>query len=229
MVFETFAEGLRASFQNLLSGVINFLPELVTAIIIVIVGWFVAHLLGGVVAQLIRALRVDEALRKAGIDDVLRRGGIGLNSGKFIGTLVKWFIILVFLVATFDVLGLDTINQFLNDVVLLYIPQVIVAVLILLVAAVIGDVMKRVVVTSAKSAELRSAHLLGSVTKWAIWIFAILVALDQLGIAEGFVQTLFTGFVVALSLGVGLAFGLGGQATAARIVEKTWSEVSHND
>jgi hypothetical protein len=229
MVLDTWGRVLTASFQDLWGGIAYFVPHLIIAIIIVVVGWVVGALIGRVVSQVIKSLRIDEALRRAGIEDALAKGGISLNSGNFIGGLVKWFIIVVFLVAAFDVLQLTQVNDFLQQVVLLYLPRVIVAVLILLVGAVIGDLMQKVVVTSARTAEIRSARFLGTVTKWAIWIFAVLVALSQLGIATVFVQTLFTGFVVALSLALGLSFGLGGQDAAARFIEKTRQEITHKE
>ena len=100
-----------------------------------------------------------------------------------------------------------------------YLPQVIIAVLILLVAAVVAEAAQRVVAGSAAAANLKSANFLGSVSRWAIWVFAILAALDQLGVTP-FIQTLFTGVVVALALAFGLSFGLGGQQAAARYIEK---------
>src|SRR3989338_452746 len=106
MIIETWGNVLSRSFQNLWGGVITFLPQLVIAILIVIIGWLIGALIGRVVAQIIRSLRVDEGLRKAGVEDTLARGGVVLNSGGFVGALVKWFIILVFLVAALDVLKL---------------------------------------------------------------------------------------------------------------------------
>lgn len=229
MIIETWGNVLSNSFRNLWDGVITFVPQLVIAVLILVIGWLIGALVGRVVSQIIRSLRVDEGLRKAGVEDTLARGGIVLNSGGFVGALVKWFIILVFLVAALDVLKLTQVNEFLQGVVLFYLPQVIIAVLILLLAAVIGDVMQKVVTTSAKTAEIRSARFLGNFTKWAIWIFAILAALFQLNIASTFIQTVFTGVVVALSLAVGLAFGLGGQEAAARFIEKTRQEISHKE
>lgn len=226
MIFQTWGNVLTTSFQNLWAGVITFVPQLVIALLIVIIGWLIGALIGRVIAQIVRSLRVDEGLRKAGVEDSLARGGIVLNAGNFLGALVKWFIIVVFLVAAFDVLGLTQVNEFLRGVVLYYLPQVIIAVLILLLAAVIGDIMQRIVTTSARTADIRSARFLGSFTKWAIWIFGIFAALIQLNIASAFIQTIFTGIIVALSLAVGLSFGLGGQEAAARFIEKTRSEIS---
>lgn len=229
MIIQTWGTVLTQSFQDLWTGVLNFVPNLVVAILIIIIGWLIGALVGRVVAQIIRSLRIDEGLRKSGVEDTLARGGIVLNSGAFVGGLVKWFIIVVFLVAAFDVLHLTQVNDFLRGTVLFYLPQVIVAAIILLAAALIGDVMQKVVTTAARAAEMRAAHFLGSFTKWAIWIFGILAALLQLNIAAAFIQTLFTGVVVALSLAFGLAFGLGGQEAAARFIEKTRQEISHKE
>ncbi len=220
MYISNWGNVLTLSFQNLWMGIVSFVPNLVVALIIVILGWLVGALLGRAIWQVFRSLKVDEALRRAGFEGFLRRGGVDLDSGAFIGGLVKWFVVVVFLVAAFDVLGLTQVNLFLQQVVIAYLPRVIVAALVILVGGVIGDVVERVVVTAARTAEIRSAHFAGAVSKWAVWVFAILVALSQLGIATAFSQTLFTGIVIAISLALGLSFGLGGQEAAARFIER---------
>ncbi len=224
-MLELWSTGLRESFNNLSEGVISFIPNFVVAVVIFIIGWAIGSLLGQVVSQIIKSLKVDNLLKSAKVDEILHRAGLNLDSGRFLGDLVEWFVIIVFLVASLDVLGLTQVTSFLNQVVLLYLPQVIVAVLILLVAVVIASAMQRVVVSAAMAAGVRSANFLGTVTKWAIWIFALLMALFQLGIAAPFVQTLFTGFIVALSLAFGLSFGLGGQQAAAGFIEKMREEI----
>jgi len=226
MLLNTWGEVLTLSFQNLWVGVVNFVPNLVIAIIILILGWLVGVLFGRAIWQVFKTLKVDDALRRAGFETFIQRGGVNLDSGAFIGGLVKWFVIVIFVVAAIDVLGLSQVNFFLQDVVLGYLPRVLAAALVLLVAGVIGDVTGRVVVTAAKTAGLDSAHFVGAIAKWAIWIFAILVALSQLGIAATFSQTLFTGVVIAVSLALGLSFGLGGQEAASRFIEKLRGEMS---
>lgn len=216
---------LRASFEGVLTGVVGFLPSLIIAVVIIVIGWIIGAALSKVVEQIIKAVRVDKALQVAGLEDVVERSGFKLNSGRFLGELVKWFTIVVFLVAAFDVLGLAEVNAFLSGVVIGYLPQVIAAVLILLIAAVVAEAMKKVVVASTKAANLHSANFLGSVTKWSIWVFAILAALFQLGIAATFVQTIFTGVVVALALALGLAFGIGGQDAAREYLKKIKEEI----
>lgn len=225
MFLTTWADVLQSAFVGLFYGLVAFIPELVVAVIIFIIGWLVGAGLGRIVAQIVQSLRVDQALRQAGVERVLERAGFTLNSGAFLGALVKWFFIVVFLLASLDVLHLTVVSTFLATVVLGYLPEVIAAVLILLVAAVVADVMQRVVSGSARAANLASANFLGAVAKWAIWIFAILAALAQLQVATVFVQTLFTGVVVAIALALGLSFGLGGQAAAARYIEKVREQI----
>lgn len=229
MSLNNWGEVLTVSFQNLWVGVINFVPNVVVALIILILGWLIGALFGRAIWQVFKSLKIDDALRRAGFESLVRRGGLNLDSGAFIGGLVKWFVIVVFLIAALDVLGLSQVNVFLQDVVLGYLPRVLAAALVLLAAGVIGDVVGRLVVTTAKAADISSAHFVGAIARWSVWVFAILVALSQLGIAAAFSQTLFTGIVIAVSLALGLSFGLGGQEAASRFIEKLRGEMSgHN-
>jgi len=216
---------LQASLKEIWLGIANFIPNFLAAIIIAVVGWIIGVILFKLVSQLIKLAKVDNALRAAGFEKILQKADIKLDSGAFVGALVKWFFIIVFLVASFEVLGLTQIVSFLQNVVLGYIPQVIVAVLIILVAAVVSEAMQKLVVSTSKAINSNSANFAGKVTKWAIWTFAILVAITQLGIAVTFINTLFTGVIIAVSLALGLAFGLGGQDAASRYIEKIKSEI----
>ncbi len=226
MILNTWGSVLTTSFQNLWVGVITFIPNLIVAIVILLIGWAIGAIVQKGIAHFMKMIQFDEALRKAGFEDLVRRSGLNLNSGKFLGALVKYFIIVVFLIASFDVLGLNQVTLFLQQVVMGYLPQLIIAVLILLVGGVVGDVLSRIVIASARTAGLGSASFLGVVTRWAVWIFVLLVALDKMGITGPIVQTLFTGVVVAISLALGLAFGLGGQDAASRTIERIRHEVS---
>jgi small-conductance mechanosensitive channel len=150
---------------------------------------------------------------------VLTRAGIKLNVGGFIGWLIKWFIIVVFLMTSLAVLGLQQVNAFLREVVLAYLPQVIIAALILILATVVADFMRKVVSGAAKAANVRGANMVGSISYYAIWIFALIIALSTLGIAPQFMQILFTGIVAMLAIAGGLAFGLGGRDAAQKALE----------
>lgn len=228
MVLQTWGQILSASFTRLWAGVIMFIPNLIVALVILVIGWAIGAAISKAISHFMKMIKFDEALRRAGFEDFVKKAGLNLNSGHFIGSLVKYFIIVVFLIASFDVLGLNQVTAFLQQIVLGYLPQLIIAVLILLVGGVVGDVVSRIVSASAKSAGLSSAGFVSTVAKWAVWVFAILVALSQMGIAGAFIQTLFTGFVVAVSLALGLSFGLGGQDAAARAISKVQENISHH-
>lgn len=225
MYLTTWADVLNQSLSNLAWGVVQFVPNLLVALLIFIIGWIVGAGLGRLVAQAIDAIKLDQALRTAGVDRVVQKAGYKLNSGRLLGELVKWFFIIVFLVAALDVLGLTDVTVFLRGAVLTYIPQVIIAVLILLVSAVLADLADKVVSGSARAAGVRAAGLLGTLARWAIWVFAVLAALDRLGISP-LIQTLFTGVVVALALAFGLAFGLGGTKAAERYLDRLEKDIS---
>jgi hypothetical protein len=224
----TWGDILNASFQDIWIGVVRFIPSFLAAVVLFLVGWLIAALLGKVVAQIVKVVKLDVALRGAGFDKVVERGGFTLNSGAFLGALVKWFFIVVALVASLDILGLTTVTGYLSTVVLNYLPNVIVAALILLISVVIAQAVQKLVVSSTKAAGVSSAHVLGEISKWAIWIFAFMAALSQLEILNSFIQPLFIGVIAALSLALGLSFGLGGKDAAARYIEKVRSEVNHH-
>ncbi|HEY4520118.1 MAG TPA: hypothetical protein VJH33_03740 [Candidatus Paceibacterota bacterium] len=228
MIVAESATVIQSSFADLWYTVMQHLPIILAAVVIFIIGWVVGMILGRVVEQIVQVLRVDDALRATGLHEVAKGAGFTLNVGRFLGELVKWFLIVVFLVASLEVLGLTQVNVFLQQAVLLYLPQVIVAALIIILAAIVAEMAKNLVAGSARAAGAHSANLAGAVTKWSIWLFGVLAALSQLGVAAAFVQTLFTGLIVALSLAFGLAFGLGGKDAAARTIERVRSEISHD-
>lgn len=228
MIVTESAGAVQGSFYDLLYTVSQFLPAILAAVIIFVIGWIVGVIAYRVVVEIVRVLRIDDALRSAGMDDAAKSAGFRLDVGAMLGTLIQWFIVIVFLVAALDILGLTRVTIFLQTVVLLYLPNVIVAALILILGAIMAELVKGLVAGSARAAGAHGANLAGAVAKWAIWITAVLAALNQLGVATEFVQTLFTGIVISASLAFGLAFGLGGKEAAARTIERIRSEISHH-
>lgn len=227
-VVDQSAYALQGSFHDVWYTVLMYVPSIIMAAILVIFGWILGVVLYRVIVRVVHALHIDSALRSAGVHEAAKDIGFNLDIARFLASLVMWFVILVFVVAALEVLGLTRVTVFIEQVVLLYIPQVIIASLILIFAAVVAELVKKIVTGSARVTGSHSANFTGSIAKWAIWIVAVLAALTQLGIAPGFEATLFTGMVIALSLAFGLAFGLGGRDAAARVIEHIRSEIAHD-
>ncbi|MCE9541044.1 hypothetical protein K8R03_00605 [Candidatus Kaiserbacteria bacterium] len=228
MIVTQSAGAVQGSFYDLWYTVAQYVPAILAAVVVFLIGWIVGVILYRVVVEVVRVLRIDDALKAAGMNDVAKQAGFSLDVGKFLGALVEWFVILVFLVAALDILGLTRVTIFLQTVVLLYLPQVIVAALIIILGAIVAEVVRGLISHSGKATGARGANIAGTIAKYAIWVTAVMAALTQLGIATEMLQTLFTGVVVALSLAFGLAFGLGGKEAAARTIERVRSEMQHH-
>lgn len=214
---------MAVSLQQVWAAVANFVPLLIGAVVVFIIGWIVAVALGKLVEQIVRALKVDSLLQKLEFERPLERAGMRLNSGAFIGGLVKWFLVVAFLLAAVNILGLTQVSAFLEQV-LLYVPNVVVAALILVIAIKVAEVVERLARGSVEAAGMRGA-VVGIVARWAIWIFAVIAALLQLGVATILLQTLITGLVAMLALAFGLAFGLGGRDAAASFIDRLRREL----
>lgn len=228
MFIQTWGEVFSVSLQNLWYGFMSFVPSLLGAVILFIIGWVVGSLIGKAVDQLFVTIKIDKLFESAGANTVLEKAGIRLNVGAFIGGIVKWFIIVVFLMASLEIMGLTQVNDFLREAVLFYLPKVVVAALVLVIATIIADTMKQLVSASAKAANVKSANLLGTIALYSIWTFAFIIALSELGIADTFMQILFTGLVAGLAIAFGLAFGLGGKEAAGHAVERFSNNMSSN-
>ncbi|TSC59467.1 MAG: CmpX protein [Parcubacteria group bacterium LiPW_15] len=210
---------LGGSLGNLWLGVTGFLPNFILAIVVFIIGLIVASLVATVIEKLFESVKLDALLHKLGLSPYFERAGMQLKSARFLGRLFYWFIVIAFLLAVSDSLKLFALSAFLRDV-LYYIPNVIVAVLILLAAFVVGNFAKKLVIASVMGAKLHSAKFLGSLVWWAIVVFGFVTALSQLGIATAIIQALITGFIAMLAIAGGLAFGLGGRDYAAHLIGK---------
>ena len=218
---------LSSSAQKLLDIVFGILPQLIVAILIVLVGWVVGWLLERALRTLFRTVPVfDEALRNIGLEKVLERAGMRVDLGKFFGLIVKVFVMFAFLLAAFDVLGFAEINTFLTETVLAYIPNVISAALVMILGLIVADFLGKIVSGSAKVIKVH-AGLATKITKWSIIIFSALIALSELGVAQEIIQATIGGIIAAISLALGLAFGLGGQQAASDFLDKVKGDISH--
>ena len=228
MIITQSAGAVQGSFWSLWYTVGAVLPAILAAVIWFIIGWIVGVALYHVIVEVVKALRVNEALKATGLAEAASRSGFNLDVGRFLGTLVQWFVILVFLVAALEILGLPEVTAFLQTILMMFFPRVIVAALIIIIGAIAAEVVRGIVVHSARAFSAHGANLAGTFAKWAILVFAILAALSQLDIGTDLIQTLFQGIVIAIALSFGLAFGLGGKEAASRTIERVRSEISHH-
>ncbi len=213
--------------QSFWLGLYSFLPSVILAIVLFIIGVVIAGFVGKAIAHVINLTKVNALLDRTALKEMVNKAGFHLNIGGLVGWLIKWLLILAFLVGALNLLGLSDVNVFLQQIVLFYMPRVIVAVLIVVVGSVLAEVAAKAVTGSAKVANVSSANLAGSIAKWAIWITTILFGLNQLGIGAELIQTLWMGIVVALALAIGLAFGLGGKEHASKVLDKVSDAISH--
>lgn len=213
------ADVVANSLANLWLGIAAFLPNLFGALVILLIGLIVAAALGAIVEKILEAAKLDRALGKAGIDTHVSRAGLRLRAAYLCGQVVRWFFIIVFVLAAADTLGLYALTAFLRDV-LAYVPNVIVAALILVVSLAIANILSRVVSASTSAARLAGAGMLSTITWWAIVLFGVFAALLQLNVAAAIIQTLVTGVIAMLALAGGLAFGLGGKEYASHLLDK---------
>ena len=200
---------VRTSLTTLWSGVAGFVPRFIAALVVFLVGWLIAVLLGKLAYHIVRVLHLDNGLTKVGFRRAWERSGFRLDTPKLFYELVKWFFIVVFLMAATNILNLTQVSDFLQTVVL-YLPNVIIAAVILLIGILVANFMEGVVRASVKAAGLASGNFLGTLAKWSISIFSLLIALNQLEVATDIIKILITGLIAAISLALGLSFGLGG-------------------
>lgn len=224
--FQTWGEAITSALAELGEKIIVFLPSFLAAVIIFLAGWIVAVSVGKLVEKFFNSLKIDKIAGKMGFSGkIIQESEFSFSISSLVGGLIKWFLIVSFLLAATDILGLSQVSIFLNNV-LLYMPNVFVAVIILSAVFILGNFTFLIVKGSTKAAGVMSATLLATISKWAIIVFGFFAALIQLGVVASLVGTIFTGIVAMLSLAGGLAFGLGGKEEAALILKKLREEIS---
>lgn len=213
----SFSETVTNSLINLWNSIIGFVPELLGAFLVFILGLIVAPIFGRAAKRLVKLTKIDMLSEKMGLTNTFGNLGLRFTFSDVIGKLVKWFFLIAFLMAAMDILGWSSVTEFLNKIVL-YIPNVAVAVIILAVGLIAGQFVQKIVVTGLKTSGtlIKSPELLGNIARWALIIFAALAALLQLGIAERLIEILFAGVVITLAF----SFGLGGKEKAAKFLDR---------
>jgi len=205
--------------RQMLTKIMAYLPVLLGALLILIVGWIVAKIIRWIVDGLLKAIRFDTLADKAGISEVLRKGNLKTSAREVISGLVYWLVIIMVLVMVVNALGLPNASEVLSSL-FAYVPKVIAALLVLVVAIFLANFVSGLVQIAAGNANLPKPALLAGISRWAIIIFAVTISLTQLGIAPLLVTATFNIILGGIVLALALAFGLGGKDAAARYLEE---------
>lgn len=213
------------ALQNTWQGFLLFLPRLLGSIIVFVIGWLVATGVGRLISEILKRLKFNQIFERTGWREALSKAELKVNPSEFVGGICKWILVIVFLLASVEILGFVQFADFLSDV-LGWLPNLIVAVAIFVVAIILTDILEKVIKAGAKKMELGYTGFLGTSVRWAIYVFAGLAILLQLGITPTIINTLVMGFVGMISLAFGLAFGLGGKDAAAKMIEELKRKLS---
>lgn len=218
MDINAWGAALTTSLATALSLFLGAIPRIIGFLVILIIGWLIAGALAAGVAALLRAVRFNDLAQRSGLTGFIQNMGLRTDASGVLANIVKWFVRLIVLVVAFDALGLPAVSAVLQQF-LLWIPNLVVAVVILVIAGLAANALGNLVRGATAQAGFDNPDLLETITRVAVWAFGIVVAVNQIGIAQTLVNTLFMGFIGALALAAGLAFGLGGRDTAGQIVQ----------
>lgn len=208
------SDTLLASINNAVLAISLFVPKFLAGLVILLIGIIIASILRRVVVEVLRTLKVEAFLHKYGVPEMREE----FTWSNILAEIVRWFVIIIFLIPTAEVWGLSKITSVLNGF-LLYLPSVFVAAVIALVGFVFARLTHDVVLVSVKGVDPDTASTIASVARWAVNVFVVLAVLNQLGVASDLIRILFTGFVAMLAVAGGIAFGLGGQGAAKEVVD----------
>lgn len=192
----------------------GFVPKFVIGTIVLLIGLIVASVLKQLVIEIFRALKIEQLLHKYGVPEAKEQ----FDWSHILAEIVRWFVVIVFLIPTADVWELPQIVTVLNTF-LLYLPNVFVAAIIAVIGFVFARLAHDIVLVSTRRISSDTAHAIASVAYWAVTVFVVLAVLNQLGVASDLIRILFTGFVALIAIAGGIAFGLGGQDAAKDVVE----------
>jgi len=206
-------------FEPFLQSLMNISPAIFWAILVFFVGWFISKWIGQIAAAFLSKIRLNQVLKRMGLEEALTKIDTRLNAPKFFGEIVRWFFVILFLMATSEILGLTQFSQFLEKVIGYY-PNIFIATLIFVVAVFLADFSQKIVVGTLEKEKITYSRFLGRAIRWAIWLFAILAILYQLQITPSLILAILIGMVATISIALGIAFGLGGKDLAAKILKE---------
>jgi hypothetical protein len=217
------SEAMLTSLAGAMALFFAAIPKVIAFVVILVVGWLVAGLIAKGVAGLLRAVRFNDLSDRSGFSGFVRNIGVRSDAAGFLALLAKWFIRLIVLVVAFDALGLPAVSDVLRQL-LLWLPNLAVGLVVLVIGGLLANAAAGLVRGATATAGFHRPELIANVARAAVWIFAIIVAVNQIGIAQELVNTLFMGTVALLVIAFGLAFGLGGRDLAARLLDKWYAE-----
>jgi len=206
------------ALQNLWGGFLILLPKIIGAIIVFIIGWFISIWIGKIITEILKRLGVDKIFEKTKWQEALAKAELKTSISGAIGGLIKWILIIVFLMVVIEILGISQFAVFMRQIVI-WLPNLVVAVAIFVVAVILADLAEKFIRTIVEKMGVGYTKLAGLIVRWAIWIFAIFAILIQLGIAKELIQTLLTGIIAFIVISCGIAFGLGGKDVAHELLE----------
>jgi len=194
-------------------------PSIFWAGLVLLLGILVAKWLAAIIVVFLSKIKLNQILKRMGLEEALSKIDASLNAPKFFGEIVKWFFIVLSLMASSEILGLIQFSQFLEKVIG-YFPNIFISALIFVVAVFLSDFSQKIVVGTLKEEKITYSRFLGRMIRWAIWLFAILAILYQLRITPSLILTIFIGIVATISIALGLSFGLGGKDLAVKILKE---------
>lgn len=198
------------------------IPKIIGFAVILIVGWIISSLVEKAITALLHAVRFNSLADRSGISGFVSKTGANTDASGLLAGIVKWFIRLIALVVAFDALGLPAVSDVLRQL-LLWMPNLVVALVVLVIGGIAANALSRLVRGAAAEGGLERPDMLAKIASVAVWVFAIVIAVNQIGVATTLVNTLFMATVGAVALALGLSFGLGGRETAAEIVREWYN------
>jgi len=220
MVFVDWLAIIQNSLETLLLGFANFIPNLIGALFVFIIGLLVAIGIGErLVVGVLKAIKFNQLFEKGNWKQALEKADVHVDPAMFIGGIVKWVLIIVFFSASLEILGLTQFTRLLNERVLTFLPNIVAAAFIFVVAVILADILEKILRVTVEGTRAGHGRVAGAIVRWSVWVLAFVIILDQLSIAGALPQTLFTGLVAMLAIAGGLAFGLGGKDMAAEILQ----------
>ncbi len=219
-----------AVVQPFLQDLVGFTARFFLAVIVFIIGYLVSVGIGHIISKVLKSVQFNRLFEKEGWTKALKTANIDVHPAEFIGAIFKWVFVIVSLLIAVDILELAQFGIILTQV-LNYLPNVIVASLIFVVAVIISDIIEKLVRVTVERMKVGHSYLAGSIVRWAIWIFTLFLILEQLLPNSDLVKTLYMaivwGIVGTLGLGIAIAIGLGGKETAGEAIAEMWGKINH--